>query len=119
MALLEKHSIDSPTETRPFQAHGRLEMVTLGGFQMGRGTFEPGWKWSVDVKPLAGTESCMTRHTGICLSGSMTVVADDGTELTIGPGDVIVLEPGHDAWTVGDEPCVLLDTGGSTYALPA
>lgn len=119
MPMLTKHNIDSPDETRPFQAHGRLDVVSLGDFQIGRGTFEPGWKWSVDVKPIAGTESCMTRHTGICLSGAMAVLADDGTELTIGPGDVIVLEPGHDAWTVGDEPCVLLDTGGAAYAKPA
>jgi uncharacterized cupin superfamily protein len=48
----------------------------------------------------------------------MTVQSDDGTELTLGPGDVVVIEPGHDAWTVGEEPCVLVDTGIAAYALP-
>jgi hypothetical protein len=117
MPMLDKRTIDNPNETRPFVAHGRLDVFDVGGFQIGRGVFEPGWKWSVDVKPIAGTESCMTRHTGVCVSGSMMVRADDGTELLISPGDVVVLEPGHDAWTVGDEACVLLDTGGATYAV--
>ena len=49
----------------------------------------------------------------------MTVKPDDGEEITIGPGDVIDLDPGHDAWTVGDEPCVLIDTGVAAYAVPA
>jgi hypothetical protein len=112
-------NIESPHETRPFQAHGHMDVVTLGDFTLGRGTFDPGWRWSEDVKPIAGTDSCQTRHTGFCLSGQMAVTSDDGSEMTIGPGDVVVIEPGHDAWTVGDEPCVLLDTGVAAYALPS
>ena len=119
MAQLETRNIEVADETRKFQANGRLDVVTLGNFTLGRGTFQPGWQWSRDVKPIVGTRSCMARHTGICVSGRMTVRADDGTELTIGPGDVFVLEPGHDAWTIGDEPCVLLDTGVAAYAKPA
>ncbi len=118
MAKLEIQSIDSPQETRPFQAHGQMEVVTLGDFTLGRGTFEAGWQWSKDVKPIAGTDSCMTHHKGICVSGRMTVRTDDGSETTLGAGDVFVLEPGHDAWTVGDEPCVLYDTGIAAYAKP-
>jgi hypothetical protein len=116
---MHKASIDQPHEVRPFVAHGHMDVVTLGNFTLGRGVFEPGWKWSEDVKPIAGTDSCQARHTGICLSGHMTVQADDGSEITIGPGDVVVLEPGHDAWTVGSEPCVLYDTGVAAYAKPA
>lgn len=119
MASLEKASIDAPHETRPFVANGHLDVVTLGDFTLGRAVFEPGWRWSVDVKPIAGTDSCPTRHSGICLSGQMTVVSDDGTEETYGPGDVFVMAPGHDAWTVGSEPCVLIDTGVAAYAKPA
>lgn len=114
----ETQNIETPHETRPFQAHGHMDVVTLGDFTLGRGTFEPGWRWSEDVKPIAGTESCEARHTGFCLSGHMAVRSDDGTEVNLGPGDVVVIEPGHDAWTVGDEPCVLLDTGVAGYALP-
>ena len=119
MAQLESRNIDVADETRKFEANGHLDVVTLGTFTLGRGTFQPGWQWSRDVKPIVGTRSCMARHTGICVTGRMTVRSDDGTELTIGTGDVFVLEPGHNAWTVGDEPCVLLDTGVAAYAKPA
>ncbi len=118
MTMLMVSNIDAPDETRRFRAHGRADVVTLGDFTLGRGTFEPGWKWSDDVKPVAGTESCQVRHTGICVSGRMTVRADDGSEITYGPGDVFVMEPGHDAWVEGDEPCVLYDTGMAPYAKP-
>ena len=116
MAGIESQSIDHPHETRPFHAHGHLDVVTLGDFTLGKGVYEPGWRWSQDVKPLAGTASCQVRHTGLCLSGSMTIRMDDGSEATIGSGDVVLIEPGHDAWVVGDEPCVVLDTGIAGYA---
>jgi hypothetical protein len=115
---VEQRSIDDPNETRPYAAHGHMDVVTLGDFTLGRGTFEPGWQWSKDVKPIAGTESCMVRHTGICVSGKMTIRTNDGAEATISAGDVFLLEPGHDAWTVGDEPCILYDTGVAAYAKP-
>jgi len=119
MSTSDTRNIDSPHETRPFKAHGHLDVVTLGDFTLGRGVFEPGWRWSSDVKPIAGTDSCQTHHTGFCVSGQMSVLMNDGTEMQIGPGDVVVIEPGHDAWTVGDEACVLLDTGIAAYAKPA
>jgi hypothetical protein len=75
---VEQRSIDDPNETRPYAAHGHMDVVTLGDFTLGRGTFESGWQWSKDVKPIAGTESCMVRHTGICVSGKMTIRTDDG-----------------------------------------
>jgi EutQ-like cupin domain len=119
MSPSETRNIANPHETRPFRANGQMEVITLGDFTLGRGTFEPGWRWSQDVKPIAGTDSCQTRHTGICLSGRMVVRFDDGNEVHIEPGDVVVLEPGHDAWTVGEEACVLLDTGVASYAQPS
>jgi len=110
--------ISNPQEVRPFKAHGHMDVVTLGDFTMGRGTFEPGWKWSEDVKPIAGTDLCMTHHTGYCLSGHMTIHLNDGAEMQIGPGDVVDIEPGHDAWVDGDEACIFLDTGVKGYAVP-
>ena len=71
-----------------------------------RFTFEPGWKWSECVKPVAGTESCQVRHVGVVQSGRTHVVHEDGTEAEAGPGEAFVIEPGHDAWVVGDEPYV-------------
>lgn len=121
MPLVDKHNIANPNESRPFVAHGHLDVVQVGDFTIGQGVFEPGWRWSVDVKPIAGTQSCMARHTGVCLSGSMTIRGDDGSEITLEAGDVMLVEPGHDAWVVGDEPCILLDTAVavSSYAKSA
>ncbi|GGO91294.1 cupin [Nocardioides phosphati] len=116
---MQTQSIDAPHETRQFQAHGHLDVVTLGDFTLGRAVFEPGWKWSDDVGPIAGTASCQTAHRGFCVSGHMTVRMDDGTEARMGPGDVVTIDPGHDAWVDGDEPCVMLDTGVAAYAKPA
>ena len=118
MSTLDAKSFDQPDETRPFQAHGRMEIVHVGGLTVGRGTFEPGWKWSADVKPIANTPSCQARHVGYIISGSMTVRMDDGTQAEAGPGEVVTIEPGHDAWVGGAEPCVFVDFGTSvsTYA---
>ena len=116
MSASETRNIDNPHETRPFRANGHMDVITLSGFTLGRGIFEPGWRWSDDVKPIAGTDSCQVRHTGYCLSGRMAVAFEDGSELDVAPGDVVLIEPGHDAWTVGDEACVLLDTGVAGYA---
>ena len=117
-ATLQKKSLDQPDETRPFKAKGKVEIVKLGSVNVGRGTFEPGWRWSEHVKPIAGTESCEAAHTGYCISGRMTVRMDDGTEDSVGPGDAFTIAPGHDAWTVGNESCVLLDFSGmENYAV--
>jgi len=116
--LETRNLLSNPQEVRPYKAHGHMDVVTLGDFTLGRGTFEPGWRWSEDIKPIAGTESCMVHHTGYCLQGSMTIHMNDGTEMTISTGDVADIEPGHDAWVNGDEPCVFLDTGIAGYAVP-
>ncbi|HEY8786459.1 MAG TPA: cupin domain-containing protein [Candidatus Limnocylindria bacterium] len=117
-ATLQKKSLDQPDETRPFKAKGKVQIVKLGSVNVGRGTFEPGWRWSEHVKPIAGTESCEAAHTGYCISGRMTVRMDDGTEDSVGPGDAFTIAPGHDAWTVGNESCVLLDFSGmENYAV--
>jgi hypothetical protein len=117
--MSDKQNIADPHERRPFAGHGHMDVVTLGDFTIGRGVYEPGWRWSNDVKPIAGTDSCQVHHTGICLSGHMTIEADSGEQLPIGPDDVFDIAPGHDAWVEGDEPCVLFDTGAKPYARPA
>lgn len=119
MAEMEVRDFQSADEVRPFVDKGRVEIVKLAGGTVGMGTFEPGWRWSEHVKPLAGTDSCESAHMGYCISGRMVVRMDDGTEKEVGPGDVVVIPPGHDAWVVGDEPCVQVDfTGMETYAKP-
>jgi len=105
-------SLDQPDGTRPFVERGQVHVVSLGETTIGRATFEPGWRWSTDVKPLAGTSSCQVRHTGYVLAGRMRIELDDGRAAEIGPGDAFVRPPGHDAWTLGMEACVLIDVSG-------
>jgi len=104
----QKKSLDNPDETRDFE-QGKLQTATLGDFKVARAILQPGWKWSEHVKPLAQTESCEVRHTGYAISGQLKVVMDDRSELDLAPGDAYVIEPGHDAWVVGDEPYVGVD----------
>jgi quercetin dioxygenase-like cupin family protein len=100
-------------EHRPFKdAKGQLDVVETGTGMVGRATFEPGWKWSEHVKPIAGTDSCQAPHMGYVISGRMHIVMDDGTEEDFGPGDLMIAPPGHDAWTVGNEACVAIDWQG-------
>ncbi len=113
MANMEKKNVGSPDETRKFE-HGQMEVVKIGGGTVGRGTFNPGWKWSTDVKPVAGTDLCEAPHFMYQVSGRMKVVMKDGSELESGPGDIMAVPPGHDAWVVGDEPVVVIDWGGAT-----
>ncbi len=111
MAPLEVKNFDAPDETRPFEGKGSAAVVNVGGRTVGRGTFEPGWRWSENVKPIAGTDSCEVSHLGYCVSGRMRVFMTDGSEGECGPGDVVAIPPGHDAEVVGDEACVFLDFG--------
>lgn len=112
MTHIEVKGSRVPDEVRPFAAHGRAEVVKLGEHSVMRVLFEPGWRWSQDVKPIAGTEWCEANHFGYCISGRMAVKTRDGEEVTFGPGDFFSIEPGHDAWVVGDEPCIAIDFGG-------
>ena len=117
MVGFERKRFESPDETRPFKQNGQVELVNLAGGLVGRATFHPGWKWSDDVKPLAGTDSCLAAHVGYVISGRQKILMDDGSEFEIGPGDVVSIPPGHDGWTIGDEPCVVIDfTGMADYA---
>jgi mannose-6-phosphate isomerase-like protein (cupin superfamily) len=84
----------------------------MEGGPIGRATFQPGWQWSKHVKPIAKTDSCEAAHMGYFISGRMKIVMDDGEEMEFGPGDFMVAPPGHDAWIVGDEPCVVIDWQG-------
>src|SRR6478735_6802982 len=102
MAELEAKSFDSPDEVREFEGNGRALVVNVAGQTVGRGTFEPGWTWSGNVKPIAGTDSCQVSHLGYVLSGRMKVFMDDGAEAEVGPGDVVAIPPGHDAEVAGE-----------------
>jgi class 3 adenylate cyclase len=105
---LQRRRFSEPSDVRTFP-HGRVEVVELDDTVVGRMVYEPGWRWSVDVKPIAGTDSCQYHHLGVTTSGVLRVQMPDGAELEINPGDVFEIPPGHDAWVVGDEPWVSID----------
>ena len=120
-ASLLKRNLDSPDETRDLSGMGTVEVVKVGDVTVSRSTFQPGWRWSQHVKPIAGGESCQTLHHSFVTSGRLHVRHDDGSEEEYGAGDVWVIQPGHDAWVVGNEPVVTLDFAPSaaTYAKPS
>lgn len=101
-------NFDQPDETHDFPK-GRADTVTVGRYTLTRATFEPGWRWSESLGPTAGTERCEKPHFAYIVSGRGVNVWADGTQIEFGPGDVVQIPPGHEAWTVGDEPLVFLD----------
>lgn len=112
----ERKSFKVPDDTRNFP-NGKAEILKIGGGEVGRLVFQPGWRWSKDVKPIAKTRSCEAPHFQYHLSGRLAIKMDDGSEFVAEPGDVTALPVGHDAWVIGDEPAVVVDWwGASNYA---
>ena len=108
---MEHRSFSKPDETRKFD-RGKVDVVSLGGVTLGRAVFEPGWRWSTCVKPIAQTQSCEVPHLNLHISGRLHIAMDDGTEYEFGPGEIGEIPPGHDAWVVGDEAVVVIDISG-------
>jgi quercetin dioxygenase-like cupin family protein len=110
---------EQPDETRRFEK-GRFDVVRVGGLEIGRASYEPGWKWSIHVAPTAGSSLCPVEHVGMVLSGVATVAFEDGRIVELRPGDVFHVPPTpHDSWVVGPEPYVSLHfLGASRYASP-
>ena len=111
VAKMEVKGFGKPDEVRKFDK-GRVELVRIGGVTIGRAVFEPGWKWSTCVKPIAKTKSCEAPHFQYQISGTMMIEMDDGTTRECRTGDVSLLPSGHDAWVVGNEPVVVVDFQG-------
>ena len=119
MAKSESKSLDKAEETRKFKGHGWADVVTVGGKTAIRGHFQPGWRWSNDLKPIAQTDQCEVRHLGYMVEGKMHIKMKDGSEFDINPGEAVAIEPGHDAWVVGDETATFVDFGQiDDYAKP-
>ena len=103
MPRLQRKAFLSSDDVRLF-GRGRFVVVNLDETAVGRFTFQPGWRWSVDVGPKMGTPSCQLRHVGAAVTGVLHVVTEDGSETDISGGDAYEIPPGHDAWVVGDSP---------------
>lgn len=115
MAGVEVKILDSPDETRT-PPNTKDEVVTVGGATVGRLTLQPGWRWSESIKPVVGTYTCQVYHRSVLLAGNLHIVHDDGTEADIGAGAVYNIQPGHDAWVVGDQEVVGVEFDTTTAA---
>ncbi len=113
MASMESKSMDAPDETRS-PDKTVMDVVHLGSATVARLRVEPGWRWSECIKPVVGGDSCQAPHLGYVVAGRLHIASTDGSELDLGPGDVYRLDPGHDAWVVGEEPVVALEFESET-----
>ena len=117
MPRLQSRPFASPDEFRTFR-HGTAKILKLDESVVGRAVYEPGWRWTVDMPEVAGTQTCQLHHLGYSISGLMHVVTDDGQELDIPPESIYEIPSGHDAWVVGDVPWVTLEwTSARTFGV--
>ena len=98
--------------------HVRLDVGRAGGARVKRMIYPPGFRWSVDMKPLVGTDLCMHAHVGFLARGEIHIEYADGCVVEHKAPQVVAIDPGHDGWVVGDEPVVLIefDFGGETVS---
>ena len=95
-------------ETPDFEK-GKFEIIHIGGLTIGRATYQPGWKWSEHVAPIAGTERCEVEHVGLVVSGHAVAAMSEEEIIDLTPGVAFFIPPTpHDSWVVGDEPYVSL-----------
>ena len=114
MAGIEVNDFSKPDEVRR-PDHTTIEVVNIAGGEIGRYTFQPGWRWSEHIKPVVGGESCQTNHIGYVASGTLHVESDDGTKADVKAGTVYRVAPGHDAWVVGNEPVTVFEFQGAAH----
>jgi hypothetical protein len=120
MTTVTSRNFNAPDEQRT-PPKAEVAVVSLGPEKVAQFRMEPGWRWSENLKPIAGTDMCQNRHVGVVVSGSMHVVGSDGSESEVGPGSAYVVEPGHDAWVTSDDPFVAYEfesQTAATYATP-
>ena len=119
MPGLEVKDFSAPDEIRrPEQT--TIEVVKIGAGEVGRYTFQPGWRWSECIKPVVNTDSCQVEHIGYVVSGSLHVTHEDGSACDVSAGNVYRIAPGHDASVVGDEAFVAVEfQGAANYAKPS
>jgi hypothetical protein len=108
---------ESPDEIRNMPK-GKFEIVRLGGLTIGRATYQPGWKWSVDVGQDVGATRCLVEHVGMVVSGTAVAAFDDGTIVELKAGELFYIPAiPHDSWVVGNAPYVSIHfLGAEKYA---
>ena len=95
-------------ETRQFPKL-RIDVGKAGACRIKRTVYEPGFRWSADMKPLVGTDFCQYAHVGFLARGEIHIRYADGCTLELSAPRMVAIEPGHDGWVVGNEPAVLIE----------
>ena len=113
MSSIEVKSFSNADEVNISFPNAKIEAVNVGGQRVLKLTLQPGWKWSSDIKPVVGTESCKVTHLGVIVAGTVKAIHDDGTEKTYTAGDAYSIQPGHDGMVVGDEPALVYEFAGA------
>jgi hypothetical protein len=108
-------SFDEPDEVRT-PDKSKVQVIDLNGVHAARMSMQPGWRWSECIKPIVGGDSCQARHVGVAVAGRLHVRQDDGSEAEVGAGDGYVIDPGHDAWVVGDDAFMAYEFESKTAA---
>ena len=108
--LFVKSFKDADEVKTPDKTHAAV--VKLGNVNATKVVLQPGWKWSSDIKPTVGTDSCQASHLGVIVSGKVCVKHDDGTEMSYSAGDAYSIAPGHDGWVEGNEEAVVYEFAG-------
>jgi len=106
---MTKRTFDHPDSTMDSMEKITMDFVDAGGAKLARVTAEPGWRWSIHSKPVQKTDSCQVNHLFFVISGRVMVRDNDGFETQYSVGDIAHIPPGHDGWTVGDEPAVWIE----------
>lgn len=118
MVRPQHRRLESPSEVRQFP-FGHVEIYEIGDAIVGKQVFEPGWRWSEHVGPIAGTPLCEYHHMGYSMQGTAHIALDDGSAYEIGPNEAYEIPPGHDAWVVGDDAWIAIDWAGMrSFARP-
>ena len=102
----------------------RVDVLPAGNGRVKRAIYPAGFRWSEDMRPHVDTDLCMHAHVGFLAQVAIAGRFPDGCEFAYEAPAVVVLEPGHDAWVVGDEDAVLIqfDAAGETaerFGLPS
>lgn len=95
--------------THRYLGHVRLDVGHAGAARIKRMIYPPGFRWSVDMKPVTGTKLCMHAHAGFLVKGRIHIEYADGCIVEHKAPQIIAIEPGHDGWVVGKEPVVMIE----------
>ncbi|HUS04761.1 MAG TPA: hypothetical protein VMZ52_00580 [Bryobacteraceae bacterium] len=104
-------SLTAPLEGAECRVIGgvQLDVVRAGAGRVKRVVYPPGFRWSTHMKPIVGTELCMHAHVGFLARGRVHISYADGCVLEFSAPQVVAIDPGHDAWVMGEESAVLIE----------